>query len=485
MENKTTKVNRLRLSPNEETQFVREELERRRKIRVQQVREQERFIAQEVRREVMGRQKVAIRNLSATLRDEWKNKRVERLHYLEKLDEDVLRAVGHGYRSAKKTEPDWCALAQTTNENNERAMKRHQQALRHLPSQRQEEVQRSRVLGCRLFYPVWHMYRIFPSPIVTCQKHQWTEMQTFCSQILSRQQCWRPSDWKSWRDRKYLIGRSNFRWHNSEEAMHSRRKKLFSARILCELDRLQQADLQERKQVVYNVPAQIFQQSYRCDEQQRELEMAFQDLYNAGKEVRDDFVLVPEPLSAPSVGSDEDLDVTLETTSREKTEAENASPAPPSQPIVNFGQTAVKRLLERIRSQRVQWNWQECTPGQGSATLENTSIELGSMTNQEWKYAPSLQEGKSYESQNAEIGLKVTEEPIRDGSMLLIEEQFTETKRSLWEWEQFRQQEKQLNFLYQLEDKRRYLEVQLLEAQLYREMPQNAVQVHIEMARNV
>ncbi|XP_072545978.1 centrosomal protein of 295 kDa isoform X3 [Salminus brasiliensis] len=451
MENKTTKVNRLRLSPNEETQFVREELERRRKIRVQQ-------------------------------------------------------------------EPDWCALAQTTNENNERAMKRHQQALRHLPSQRQEEVQRSRQIEARkkaLLVEKKRAAKVASRPQPLPNPIESIGMQTFLPsmayvQDFSITYCHMPEtpvdrdadilqsdtqqaamleaqrleelERQEVSDRQKQLQMAQLR---GGHALQKEKAVQDSARILCELDRLQQADLQERKQVVYNVPAQIFQQSYRCDEQQRELEMAFQDLYNAGKEVRDDFVLVPEPLSAPSVGSDEDLDVTLETTSREKTEAENASPAPPSQPIVNFGQTAVKRLLERIRSQRVQWNWQECTPGQGSATLENTSIELGSMTNQEWKYAPSLQEGKSYESQNAEIGLKVTEEPIRDGSMLLIEEQFTETKRSLWEWEQFRQQEKQLNFLYQLEDKRRYLEVQLLEAQLYREMPQNAVQVHIEMARNV
>lgn len=55
------------------------------------------------------------------------------------------------------------------------------------------------------------------------------------------------------------------------------------ARLLCELERLQQADLLRRRQAVNRIPAQIFQPLYRQkeirDEQQRDLEIAFHDMY--------------------------------------------------------------------------------------------------------------------------------------------------------------------------------------------------------------
>lgn len=57
--------------------------------------------------------------------------------------------------------------------------------------------------------------------------------------------------------------------------------------MLCELGRLQQADLQRRRHLVSSVPAHIFQPLYRQDdlrsEQQRELEIAFQDLCTVEK----------------------------------------------------------------------------------------------------------------------------------------------------------------------------------------------------------
>lgn len=55
------------------------------------------------------------------------------------------------------------------------------------------------------------------------------------------------------------------------------------ARLLGELERLQQADLLRRRQAVNRIPAHIFQPLYRQeelrDEQQKDLEIAFQNMY--------------------------------------------------------------------------------------------------------------------------------------------------------------------------------------------------------------
>lgn len=60
-----------------------------------------------------------------------------------------------------------------------------------------------------------------------------------------------------------------------------------NARLLGELERLQQAELQRRRHVVSSMPAHIFQPLYRrADlkaEQQRDLEIAFQDLCTEDK----------------------------------------------------------------------------------------------------------------------------------------------------------------------------------------------------------
>lgn len=60
-----------------------------------------------------------------------------------------------------------------------------------------------------------------------------------------------------------------------------------NARLLCQLERLQQAELQRRRRMVSSMPAQIFQPLYRRDdlraEQQRDLELAFQDLCTEDK----------------------------------------------------------------------------------------------------------------------------------------------------------------------------------------------------------
>lgn len=144
------------------------------------------------------------------------------------------------------------------------------------------------------------------------------------------------------------------------------------ARLLCELERLQQADLLRRRQAVNSVPPQIFQPLYRQeelrDEQQRDLEIAFQDVYTeersmcfhfsvlmrrdvasllhidcfpsfrSSPEVKGDLVLqlVPEPLPPLSAAShDEELDVTLDPECAPEGEAPDApvTEAPGEQPI--------------------------------------------------------------------------------------------------------------------------------------------------------
>lgn len=62
-------------------------------------------------------------------------------------------------------------------------------------------------------------------------------------------------------------------------------------------------------------------------------------------------------------------------------------------PAEGTGRTALRRLLDRIRTQRDQWSRMESADVQGRVRLENTSDVDGSPSNLEWQQASSLEEG--------------------------------------------------------------------------------------------
>uniref|UniRef100_H3DA32 CE295 protein n=1 Tax=Tetraodon nigroviridis TaxID=99883 RepID=H3DA32_TETNG len=106
------KVAILRLSPNEEDRIIREEFERRRKLRLQQVREQQRFIALRIRRKVEQRRQHELEQLGKELKDKWEREQSAKISTLQKIYQENLQLLGQGQRSAKENEPDWVAIAQ-------------------------------------------------------------------------------------------------------------------------------------------------------------------------------------------------------------------------------------------------------------------------------------------------------------------------------------------------------------------------------------
>ncbi|KFV93275.1 Centrosomal protein KIAA1731, partial [Fulmarus glacialis] len=111
MKRKVAKVGKLRLSPNEETMLLKEEYERRRKLRLQQVREQQKYIASQIREKVKQRREEQLHQLEEALRTEWQKAQDQKMKALEKLYLSSLRAIGEGHRQAKENEPDLEALA--------------------------------------------------------------------------------------------------------------------------------------------------------------------------------------------------------------------------------------------------------------------------------------------------------------------------------------------------------------------------------------
>ncbi|NWS83736.1 CE295 protein, partial [Toxostoma redivivum] len=111
MKRKLATAGTLRLSPNEEAMFLKEEYERRRKLRLQQVREQQKYISYQIRQKVKQKREEHLHQLEEALRAEWQKAQNEKMKALEELYLSSLRAIGEGHRQAKENEPDLEALA--------------------------------------------------------------------------------------------------------------------------------------------------------------------------------------------------------------------------------------------------------------------------------------------------------------------------------------------------------------------------------------
>ncbi|XP_016102973.1 centrosomal protein of 295 kDa isoform X2 [Sinocyclocheilus grahami] len=506
----------LRPSPNEEAQLQRDELHRRRTLRLQQVREQERFIARQVRTQVQERRQQQMQTLADSLQLQWQQQQTRRLQALSTHYQHSLRAVGHGHRSARENEPDLEALAQRSVERRERAEERHREALRELGARRHEEEQQQRrhaearrnalleekrraervaSLPAPPPDPVESIGKKTPRPLRCAAAERFSlthchmtqtavDREADTEQQLSAQQAavleiqrleeLRREEARARQERLEKARRRGNHALRTEQHTQDR------ARLLCELERLQQADLLRRRQEVNTVPAQIFQPLYRQqelrDEQQRELEIAFQDVCTEERKVKGDLVmqLVPEPLPPLSASShDEELDVTLDPEGEEP-ETPGTETAASSAPPADAGRRALSRLLERIRRQRDQRSRQQTadtpvTSRDADTQEEALSVETGSLSSQEKASVGSLEQ-QTPSTTHTEDAPDVSDEAVVAGSVLPVEERVESERRAHTDQPThvevlLRRQQEQLALLEELEEKRCELEQRLRDTQ--------------------
>lgn len=67
-----------------------------------QVREQQRYIAQQVRQQVQQRRQRELEQLGEELRADWERQQREKINALQKLYQESLQLLGQGHRSAKE-----------------------------------------------------------------------------------------------------------------------------------------------------------------------------------------------------------------------------------------------------------------------------------------------------------------------------------------------------------------------------------------------
>ncbi|CAL8333526.1 unnamed protein product [Boreogadus saida] len=402
-------LRRLRLSPNEESQLIREEQERRRKIRIQQVREQARANALHIRTDVQRRREQELQLLAEELRQAWELQQGEKIEALQRLYEESLRLLGQGHRSAKENEPDWEAMAQHAEENQVKAKQRYREALKELTSQRHREQEehnrpadaRRKALQAERERAAWvaSLPPPPPHPMETMEEnrppagrsnvggfsatHHHCPEPTVDREVAATQPDARE---QAQQEARRLLARGSDAERQREEQQETARLRGRSAlkreqltqdreRLVVELEHMQQTELLRRRQQLAQMPAQICQPLHRRREAredgQRDMEFAFEDMYTGERRVKGDLVLqlVPEPLPAPSTTSsqDQELDVTVDDGGGEDTTPEVAPeteaghhgngqhPGPATgrvEPPQPAHRQALRKLLTRIRAQR-------------------------------------------------------------------------------------------------------------------------------------
>ncbi|XP_043360077.1 centrosomal protein of 295 kDa isoform X7 [Dermochelys coriacea] len=529
MKRKVAKGGRLRLSPNEEALLLKEEYERRRRLRLQQVREQERYIAVQIRQEVKQRKDEQLHQLAEELKAEWWKAQNQKIKALEKLYLSSLRAVGEGHRQAKENEPDLVALAKEAEERKQRAEKRHKEALKEQKNQKEkflkEQTWRTNARKHALYVekeraakiaslppPPPHPFENFEVKRVPTVKvynadkfsvthHHLSEpyvdreidTEQPDARLVAEEEAKRLDELQKEgeRDRREQLVKAHLRGSHALKIVHLAQDR---ERLMKELEQMQNMDLARRRQIVAQMPPQLFEPAYRRleikEDWQRELEFAFEDMYSGDRKMKGDMILhlEPQPLPIPSDRpQDEDLDISLEPDFAcetqpnldEVAEKEAQHPSEPENHEVRVApqsqsKLVFKKLLNKIRSQKDQWT-SKCDP---EIQSEIGTIETGTLASEERRLCDS-DPGREQHTDSISEAIEPPETLVHTviaGNSVLIhpQEQAAKIRMEIERQKQMeqieQQKQQQLILLKQIEEKRICLEAEFLKVQMQAQM---------------
>uniref|UniRef100_A0A8C3L258 ALMS motif domain-containing protein n=1 Tax=Chrysolophus pictus TaxID=9089 RepID=A0A8C3L258_CHRPC len=518
MKRKASKVGKLRLSPNEETMLLKEEYERRRKLRLQQVREQQKYISLQIRQKVKQRREEKLHQLEEALRAEWQKAQEEKMKALEKLFLSSLRAVGEGHRQAKENEPDLEALAKQAEERKQKAEKRHKKALKEQKLQKEKllreqarridarkhalDVERERAARVASLPPPP------PHPLENLEVKKIAAMKAHGAGKFS---VTRYHISEPYADREMDAEQPDARLAAEEEVKHlkelheeaerERREQLEKAhlrgshalkkvhlaqdreKLLKELEQMQRMDRMRRRQMVAQMPPQLFVPGYKRmemkEEWQRELEFAFEDMYSEDRKMKGDLILQfePQPLPSPSDRSqDNDLDLSLEqecvcdiqqesgqmVEEEVPAESESHKEVKPHQPQSKL---ALKKLLNKIRNQKEEW----ISKSRKEFPSKIETIESGTIADKE-KHQVDLdlndEQHKNSVCEAKESEKLLEHRVVLENSVLIHPQEQAakirmENERQQWLEQIEQQKQEQLALLKQIEEERAHLEIQM------------------------
>ncbi|XP_006897246.1 PREDICTED: centrosomal protein KIAA1731 homolog [Elephantulus edwardii] len=456
MKRKVVKAGRLRLSPNEEAFILKEDYERRRKLRLLQVREQERDIALQIREDIKQRRNQQFARLAEELKAEWEESQTQKIKNLERLYLASLRNMGEGHRQAKENEPDLDGLAQRAAERKRRAEIRHKEALkiqknqkellmrqktRHIKARKEAllvEKERSAKITSLPPPPptLFENIDIKKIPSIKTSGHTYHHLYTLVNRemdtkqpdphLAAEEEAKRLEELQKQvaRERLEQVEKAHVRGFHAMKKVHLAQNQ---EKLMKELEQLQQEDLARRRQNVARMPPQLAELPYRRsemkDDWQRELEFAFEDMYNADRKVKGDLILHLEPEPLPTVTDqtqDEELDLSMEqenvsgTETVQMTESTKTGPSEIDVPVAMETQRVpskilFKRLLNKIRSQKSLWT---------IPSMSEDENEMITTTSESESKAPTVETGAAVSEEQA---FSIAQDHVLDSDTLTIE----------------------------------------------------------------
>ncbi|KAM9658217.1 centrosomal protein of 295 kDa isoform 4-T4 [Trichechus inunguis] len=560
MKRKVVKAGRLRLSPNEEAFILKEDYERRRKLRLLQVREQERDIALQIREDIKHRRNQQFTRLAEELRAEWEESQTQKIKNLEKLYLASLKNMGEGHRQAKENEPDLDGLARQAAERKKKAEMRHKEALKiqknkkemltkqktwHIKARKAallvEKERSAKITSLPLPPPTLfenidvkkipsiktnsstyhHLYTLVNREMDTKQPdpHLAAEEEAKRLEELQKQVA---------QERLEQFEKAHVRGFHAMKKIHLAQNR---EKLMKELKQLQQEDLARRRQNVARMPPQLVELPYKRSEMkedwQRELEFAFEDMYNADKKVKGNLILhlEPEPLPTDQT-QDEELDLSMEqedlneTENPQVSEAEKIHPSEIDVPLaVNTQQIPskilFKKLLNKIRSQKSLWTIKSMSEDESEiigtvseAESKVLTIESGTIASEEQTLPPGQEQVLESDAQTVESGPLATEDKplscntdsekqrevnetqcittVAQNSVLLHPQEeaarirMSARQKQIMEIEE--QKQKQLELLEQIEQQKLRLETDCFKTQLEEEKRKSIQQTEVGIA---
>ncbi|XP_043308652.1 centrosomal protein of 295 kDa isoform X7 [Cervus canadensis] len=426
MKRKGVNAGKLRLSPNEEAFILKEDYERRRKLRLLQVREQERDIALQIREDIKQRRNQQFTRLAEELRAEWEESQTQKIKNLEKLYLASLRNMGEGHQQAKENEPDLNALAHRAAERKKKAEMRHKEAMKvqknqkemlmkqktwHIKARKEallvEKERSAKIASLPPPPPALFENVEVKKTNVKTNSSTYHHLCTFVSREVDTKQ---PdprlaAEEEAKRLEELQKQAAQEKMEQSEKA-HARgfqaMKKIHLAqnqeKLMKELQQLQQEDLARRRLMVARMPPQLVELPYKRSEMkeewQRELEFAFEDMYNADRKVKGNLILHLEPEPLPAVTDqiqDEELDLSVEHESLGEaenipmTEAETVHSSEADVPLAVKthqipSKILFKKLLNKIRSQKSLWTIQSMSEEESEMITTVSEAESKALT---------------------------------------------------------------------------------------------------------
>ncbi|CAH1244533.1 CEP295 [Branchiostoma lanceolatum] len=397
----------LKLSPNEEARLIQDEKERRRKLRLQQVREQEKAFASQLRKDVKDRKEQQISKIAAELKEEWHHELQEKQRSLQTLYDSSVKKVGEAHQEAKENVPDYDLRFAMAVEDQRKADERHVKAVRALRVLREQKEQgeKAHIVSRKaaLEEEKERAARIAslpppkPDPLQDIDLKQLNRPVRFTdADALSTTHFHMPTGYaekaeeQEQGDAKTAAVEEFERLQDLEDqeqrvkheqtekarlrhkhALHRVRLDKDHEQLLHDLSDLQRQDRQHRRQVIANMPVSLFRPPHQRlelkEEEQQDMEQAFEDMYMAQTGYVGDVSLAldPHPPPATPTGGDPSLDLSVEPgeetpqevrVSRAAQSLREKGPKSPGRDNKPVRREAnLKRLLDKIKNQRDEW----------------------------------------------------------------------------------------------------------------------------------